>query len=190
MGRGKNLSPKKRALLVQARTDGMSFREIAKKFNVSRNAVRNAVKIFKDTGHYKDKPRSGRPKKTDHYIEKTIQRLSEGNRKLTAPAIKSQLETYHGLSLSVKTVQRILIKGGLMGRVARKTPLISKKNQKLRLQFASRYCHWTSWDWAKVLWSDESKFNLSSSDGRTYVRRRSGEELSQKCTVPTVKHAF
>jgi hypothetical protein len=38
------------------------------------------------------------------------------------------------------------------------------------------------------LWTDESKFNSKGSDGKTYVRRRSGEEFSPKCTKATVKH--
>ena len=57
-------SPTKRALMVQAHADGMSMRKVAKKFEVSEKAVRNAVKRYKETGHFKDRPRSGRPKKT------------------------------------------------------------------------------------------------------------------------------
>ncbi|XP_077287686.1 uncharacterized protein LOC143912277 [Arctopsyche grandis] len=43
-------------------------------------------------------------------------------------------------------------------------------------------------DWRRVIFSDESKFNLFGSDGIHYVRRRSGERLSDKCIQPTVKH--
>lgn len=53
-----------------------------------------------------------------------------------------------------------------------------------RLAFARH--HWTSNEWAKVLWSDESKFNLFSSDGIRYVRRP--QRYNPKYQVPTVKH--
>lgn len=39
-----------------------------------------------------------------------------------------------------------------------------------------------------MLWTDESKFNSNGSDGKTYVRRRPGEEFNPKCTKATVKH--
>ena len=38
------------------------------------------------------------------------------------------------------------------------------------------------------MWSDESKYNIFNSDGRTYVRRRIGEEFQDECVKGTVKH--
>lgn len=39
-----------------------------------------------------------------------------------------------------------------------------------------------------MLWSDESKFNLFSSDGIHYVRRPPGKKFDPKYQVPTVKY--
>lgn len=58
---------------------------------------------------------------------------------------------------STTTVRRTLNKAGLYGRVARKKPLLD----------------WTMTEWNKVVWSDESKFNLFGSDGRVYIRGKS-----------------
>ena len=41
--------------------------------------------------------------------------------------------------------------------------------------------------WYKVVWSDESKFNLFGSDGRVYIRRRVGEDYLPECIQSTVK---
>ena len=38
------------------------------------------------------------------------------------------------------------------------------------------------------MWSDESKFNIFKSDGRTYIRRRIGEEFQDDCVMATVKY--
>ena len=44
-------------------------------------------------------------------------------------------------------------------------------------------------DFSKNLaWSDESKFNLFSSDGKMMIWRTSREEFDPKCTILTVKH--
>ncbi len=93
-----------------------------------------------------------------------------------------------GLHLSAQTVRNRLSGFGLKGRVARKTPLISVKNRKKRLQWARDHSSWEAKDWRKVLWSDESKFNMFGSDGLVYIRRRVGEEYHPRCTVRTVKH--
>ena len=41
--------------------------------------------------------------------------------------------------------------------------------------------------WHTILWTDESMIRLRHSHGRVYVWRKSGDELSYKCTKHTVK---
>lgn len=77
---------------------------------------------------------------------------------------------------------------GLVGARPSKKPLISTKNARARLKFAQAHKDWSIGDWSRVLWSDESKFNLFSSDGIRYVRRPSGSRNDKKYQVPTVKH--
>lgn len=73
------------------------------------------------------------------------------------------------------------------GRRPAKKPLISKKNAKIRLQFAQEHLNWTVADWKKVLWSDESKFNLFNDDGKGYIRRPKNERYNPKYVTSTVK---
>ena len=42
--------------------------------------------------------------------------------------------------------------------------------------------------WKRVLWSDESTFNLFRTDGKVMVWCAPKEEFQPACTVPTVKH--
>ncbi|EFN76995.1 Transposable element Tcb1 transposase, partial [Harpegnathos saltator] len=78
----------------------------------------------------------------------------------------------------------------LFGRIGVKKPLISKKNQRARLQFAENHKDWTVQDWKKILFSDESKFKfkLFGSSGKQYVRRPVGVRYDCKYQIPTVKH--
>ena len=58
----------------------------------------------------------------------------------------------------------------------------------LRLNWAKRHEKWDEEDWRKVIFSDESKFNLHGPDGRDYVRRRSDEAFHPDCLRSTVKY--
>ena len=70
---------------------------------------------------------------------------------------------------------------GMYGRVARKKP-----EQNITLNWAKERKDWIISNWYKVIWSDESKFNLFASDRRFYVRRV-GEDFISECVDQTVK---
>uniref|UniRef100_A0A1I7XT41 HTH_Tnp_Tc3_2 domain-containing protein n=1 Tax=Heterorhabditis bacteriophora TaxID=37862 RepID=A0A1I7XT41_HETBA len=91
-------------------------------------------------------------------------------------------------SLSVRSIRRRLVEAGLNGRIARKKPLVSLKNRRARVAFAREHLTWSTADWTKVVFSDESKFNRFGSDGKKYVRLHPGEEFMSKCTIPIIKH--
>ena len=57
----------------------------------------------------------------------------------------------------------------------------------MSLAFANEYVLWSQEKWQTVHFSDESKFLLIGSDGKTYVRRKVGEELSPKCLKTSFK---
>ena len=69
-------------------------------------------------------------------------------------------------SALARTVQRRLNEFVLVGRVAKKNPLLSKKNKNARLRFAKEHFSWTPEDWGKVLFIDESKYNRMGSGGK------------------------
>ena len=80
------------------------------------------------------------------------------------------------------------MKDGLVSRRAAKKPLLSRKNIRDRLIFCKRYRDWTAEDWGKVIFSDESPFQLFGASGKKLVRRRQGERYHQSSVMPTVNH--
>lgn len=56
------------------------------------------------------------------------------------------------------------------------------------MAWARKYKPFSPKSWAKVLWSDESKFQVFGSSRRVYVRRQKNEKMLPACLVPTVKH--
>ena len=57
-----------------------------------------------------------------------------------------------------------------------------------RLQFARKYEKWTHADWKRVIFSDESWFQLFENGRRRFVRRQVGEAYHPDCVLQTVKH--
>ena len=56
--------------------------------------------------------------------------------------------------------------------------------------WAKEHQGWAKEDWARVIWSDESKISIFGSDGINYVRRRPGEGLLPECTLVKMKHTI
>ena len=121
-------------------------------------------------------------------MDRRIHRLSEKDGFRSANNIAAEINYENDTQISARTVRRRLEDFNLRGRKPQKIPLLSSRNRKRRLAFAKARKHWTSKDWQKILFSDESKFNRVSSDGIRYVRRRIGESLKTQCVLKTLKH--
>ena len=134
-------------------------------------------KKYEETGSVKDKKRIGRPSILTKRNERTIIRRIMSNDCTTAVDVKRSLKVNEKIEVSANTIRRVLKRNGLRSRVKQKKPLLSKKHRKSRLTFAKKYQHWTVEDWKKVVWSDESKFQIFESDGRSYYWKKPGKQL-------------
>ena len=177
-----------RERVLQCLKDGRTQAQVARDFKIPRQLVSFWNKKKLETGTLKTSPRTGRPKVTTERQDRMISMMSKADPKRTASDINKNLAEYHNLKIHTSTVKRRLAEAGLHGRRPSKKPLISAKNRKARLAFALAHQHWTQEDWSKVLWSDESKFNLFSSDGIKYVRRPVNRRNDVRYQVPTIKH--
>src|SRR5688572_16882792 len=81
--------------------------------------------------------------------------------------LTGELKSRFGIQVSDRTIRRVLKKKGLKSVEKKKKPLLSKKNIKARLDFAKAHQYWTSDDWERVIFSDETKINRFNSDGRS-----------------------
>ncbi|GFX99549.1 transposable element Tc1 transposase [Trichonephila clavipes] len=108
--------------------------------------------------------------------------------KISAPKIAASTSNTLGRSVSAETVRRVLRKAGYNGRVARKKPLIGKRNRVKRLKFTKEHILKPRQFWNEVIFSDESKFSIFGSDRRRMVWRKPNTSYHSKHTIPTVKH--
>lgn len=191
MGRKKSCDATMRKVIVIVNfyQRGLSYRKIADHLNCSKNMVYNAVKHFKTHNMTENVPRQKRPRKTTPQDDRRMVTLAKKDPFIGSVKIKGEVfgpESNTGVS--ARTVRRRLVEAKLVGRVARKVPLLKKEHKQARLAFARKYGHWTISQWKNVLFSDETKINMISSDGRQYVRRPIKTEMNPKYTKKQVKH--
>lgn len=174
--------------VITALIKGRSQAHVARDFGLSRQIVNTWNKKQLSAGTTNNKIRPGRPCKITLRTKNLIRKLSKSDPKKTAVGINRELREYHNIQISNSAIKLILRESNLHGRRPSKKPLISAKNRKTRLEFAKAHMDWTSAQWDKVLFSDESKFNLFSSDGIKYVRRPINARNQVRYQVPTVKY--
>ena len=177
-----------RETVVKYFLNGDSEREISQKLLIPRTSIHYIIDKYKSTKSIANKIGRGPKRRTTVHVDRIIQRKIKADRRKSASAVKVELQDELGIIVSASTIRRRAHEIGLYGRVARKRPLVNKTTRSKRLQYAKTYREKPLGYWDRVLWSDESKFNLFGSDGKVMVWRTRKEEFSPNCTVPTVKY--
>ncbi|CAK9796236.1 Transposable element Tc1 transposase [Anthophora quadrimaculata] len=184
----RELSVETRSAVCTLREEGYSYEQIAARFKISKSTAWAIIKKKEEIDSVANRSRSGRKRKTSVRDDKFIIVQSKRNRRLTASEIANEINRNRSNPISVSTVKRRLKDAGLTGRIAARKPFLRLANKKKRLAWAVAHKDWTLDQWKKVLWTDESKFEIFGSNRRMFVRRRTGERLLDSCIVPTVKH--
>ncbi|GFV76963.1 transposable element Tcb1 transposase [Trichonephila clavipes] len=77
--------------------------------------------------------------------------------------------------VSSRTIRRSLAEGHLGSRHPLRVLSLTSTHQRLRLEWCHARGNWTAAEWNHVVFSDESRFHLSSDDNRVRVWRPRGE---------------
>jgi len=88
----------------------------------------------------------------------------------------------------VSTTRKALHKAGLRYLRRRKKPRLSKQQIRARLAFAQQHAGWTVEDWKRVIWSDETMFNLYEPEGDAYYWGQPGGRLDSRSVREAVKY--
>ncbi|GFX43243.1 transposable element Tcb2 transposase [Trichonephila clavipes] len=116
--------------------------------------------------------------------------ISKRNRRTTAQQVANPFLAASGKQISRKTVARRLRGGGLYARRPVVCVPLTRQHRTARLQWCRERHNWTEQYWACVLFSDESRFSLSSDCRRQLIWRESGtayrpENIQEKDRYPT-----
>uniref|UniRef100_A0A1I7XBU6 HTH_38 domain-containing protein n=1 Tax=Heterorhabditis bacteriophora TaxID=37862 RepID=A0A1I7XBU6_HETBA len=122
MSKGKNITPNQRVMIKVLLEQNLNPVQIAKKLNLSRCAIQNAIKHINKFEMLENASRAPKKRSTTERIDRIIRRLSEDNRRLTARNIHNEI----------------------------KKPLVSLKNWKARVEFTREHLTWSTADLTKV----------------------------------------
>ncbi|GBB84589.1 hypothetical protein RclHR1_11160005 [Rhizophagus clarus] len=104
-------------------------------------------------------------------IHKTISRYRETERHEPAEKTREIFVNSTGKEASLNIMRSTLYEMGYHSRVALRKPYISELNRRFRLKWSRERRLWTTNDWKKVIWNDESRFTLFQNDGKIHVWR-------------------
>ncbi|GFV82046.1 transposable element Tc1 transposase [Trichonephila clavipes] len=132
----------------------------------------------------------GRVRSTTPAEDRYIVLSAKRNRRTTAQQVANQFLAASGKQISRKPVARRLRGGGLYTRRPVVCVPLTRQHRTARFQWCREHHNWTEQDWACVLFSDESRFSLSSNRRRKLIWRESGtayrpENIQEKDRYPT-----
>ena len=172
-----NQNQRIQALTMLARGDNVS--NVSRAFGCHRNTIIRLRQRFQQTGGVADRRRPGTPRATNPRTDRFITLTHLRRRFQTATSSARQY------GISKQTVLRRLRQARQPIRPRRPYvgQVLTARHRAARLQWAQRHILWGRQQWARVLFSDESRFNLSHHDGRIRVFRRRVERFADNCLI-------
>ncbi|GFT92194.1 retrovirus-related Pol polyprotein from transposon 17.6 [Trichonephila clavipes] len=142
--------------------EGRKITDVAREFDIAHSVVSRLWKSFKTKGMCSRRHGGGRVRSTTPAEDRYIVLLAKRNRRTTAQQVANQFLAASGKQISRKTVARRLRKGGLYARRPVVCVPLTRQHRTAHLQWCREHHNWTEQDWACVLFSDGSRFSLSS----------------------------
>ena len=158
-------------------------------FQVARVLGRNVSVVarllhkYQRTGHVEDERRHPRGRVTTQIQNGQIVADHLRDRFKTATLTSRTTLGTHGRPISRRTVLRRLRDQGLRARRPFRGLVLTQRHRQQRERWARRHQRMIRAEWANVMFTDESRFNLYNNDGRWRVYRWRGERLNDACIV-------
>ena len=150
---------------IGMRTAGMSARYVARHFQRHESTISRLLNRFQQNGNVAVRPRSGRPRKTSPREDRFLTTSSRRNRFLSCRKLGRLLGNATGTRVRDRTVRKRLLAARLKAYRSYVGILLTLQHCKTRRQWARVHQGWTRRQWRNVLFTDESRYNLSFADG-------------------------
>ncbi|GET49791.1 IS630 family transposase [Rhizophagus irregularis DAOM 181602=DAOM 197198] len=132
--------------------------QIARKIGRDPTTIRRIIDRYKKTGKTENLPRSGRPLALNNNEKNALINKITQDRREPLHEVINTLD----LNCSLTTAKRALHSVGIYSHVAAKKPFISEKHALARISWCEKYKEKTAYDWAQVIFSDESSVEIGN----------------------------
>ncbi|GFU66039.1 transposable element Tcb2 transposase [Trichonephila clavipes] len=126
---------------------------------------------------------SGHPRQTSRREDRHIVRNARVQPTASSAAIQAQVASSLGSPVSSRIIRRHLAEGHFGSWCPLCVLSLTPTHRCLRLEWRHARENWTAAEWNQVVFSDESRLNLSSDDNRIRVWRPRGELLNLAFTL-------
>ncbi|UYV69311.1 hypothetical protein LAZ67_6003224 [Cordylochernes scorpioides] len=177
-----------RGMVIGLKRAGWSIRQIAADTHLGASTVHRLWRRWLEQGNVAIYRNVGATRVTSARVDRRILRQAVAAPQATCTAILQHVQDTLDHSISTRTISRRLVANGLHScRPLRRVPL-TPTIRRQRLEWCRARSTWMT-EWHRVVFSDESRFCLSSDSRRVRVWRRRGERSNPAAIVerPTVR---
>ena len=168
------------------RKDGQS-EDCQKNFKVSVSTISRTITNFNIRKHFSHFANNGRPSKCSDAVLGSILKFNKENSKLSLRKIAASVQKDTKTKISYVSIKNYLNKKNIFAFSPIKKPLLTPIHIKNRYELSKKFLLISKSESKKIVFSDESKFNLRSSDGKCSVRREPKTWLLSKNLEHTVE---
>ncbi|GFU74242.1 transposable element Tcb1 transposase [Trichonephila clavipes] len=154
--------------------EGRSVTSVAAEFGIAHSIVSRLWRQFQTTGTAIRRFSSGRPRGTTPADDRYIVLQARRNRRQTAGEIAIHTTQATGRPISRFTVARRLHGGVLFARRPVRCVPLTPAHRRRRSLWCREHRNWRDNEWVQVLFTDESRFSLSSDSHRILNWRERG----------------
>src|SRR4029434_7567466 len=140
--------------------NNVSQRKIGRDLDNSSFTVHNIIKRFKESGGISVRKGQGCKPKLNNRDLRSLRRHCIKNRHSFISDTTTWAQDYFGKPLSSTTIRSHIHKCQLKLYCAKSKPSVNCVQKRCRLLWARRHLGWTITQWKRVLWSDESVFQV------------------------------
>ncbi|UYV71319.1 hypothetical protein LAZ67_8002616 [Cordylochernes scorpioides] len=177
-----------RGMVIGLKRAGWSIRQIAADTHLGASKLHRLWRRWLEQGNVAIYRNAGATRVTSARVDRSILRQAVAAPQATCTAILQHVQDTLDHSISTRTISRRLVANGLHScRPLRRLPL-TPPNRRQRLEWCRARSTWMT-EWHRVVFSDESRFCLSSDSRRVRVWCRRGERSNPAAIVerPTVR---
>ncbi|KFM69679.1 Transposable element Tc1 transposase, partial [Stegodyphus mimosarum] len=159
---------------------GRSQAEVSRILNVNQSVISRLWQRFQRTGDVTRRPVSGRPRVTTPRQDRYLVISGRRQRGSTARALSLAFTVVTGIRISRQTVYRRLNHAGMYARRPAVCILLTSAQKRARLNWSLKHQHWSVGEWAIVMFSDGSRFSLSTDSSRVTIWRERGTRFEPR----------